>query len=229
MAKVLMVVTAADRVVLNDGTEHPTGFWAEELVEMHRALVSAGHSVDIATPRGAAAPVDPASVVADSDATPELNAYLATIAEELAHPLVLGGVALGSYDGVVLPGGHGPMADLAFDADLGALLVDAVDRDAVVGVLCHGPAGLLSAVRSDGSFAFAGRHLAAFTDEEERIGGLGERTPFWVESSLRDLGAVIEPGEPWSSTTVVDGRFVSGQNPQSSVAMAAHLVAVLSN
>ena len=37
------------------------------------------------------------------------------------------------------------MADLAFDADLGRLLIDAVDRDAIVGVLCHGPAGLLSA------------------------------------------------------------------------------------
>ena len=32
MTKVLMVVSAADHWTLNDGTHHPTGFWAEELV-----------------------------------------------------------------------------------------------------------------------------------------------------------------------------------------------------
>jgi len=32
MTKVLMVVMAAKHWTLNDGTPHPTGFWAEELV-----------------------------------------------------------------------------------------------------------------------------------------------------------------------------------------------------
>ena len=65
------------------------------------------------------------------------------------------------------------MQDLAFDPDLGRLLLDALDRDAVVAALCHGPAGLLSATRPDGTFAFAGRRLAAFTDAEEGPGRPG--------------------------------------------------------
>ncbi|MDR6867900.1 putative intracellular protease/amidase [Microbacterium resistens] len=227
MSRVLMAVTGADTLTLADGSAHTTGFWAEELVELHRALVAAGHDVDVATPGGVRPPVDPGSLDAAGDAGVGLRDYLASIDDVLAAPLTLGDIAVGSYDAIVLPGGHGPMADLATDADLGRLLIDAVDRDAVVGVLCHGPAGLLSAVRPDGGFAFDGRRLAVFTDEEERIGGLGERTPFWVEGRLRELGAIIETGEPWSSTVVVDGRLVSGQNPQSSVATAERLVALL--
>lgn len=227
MANILMAVTGADHIDLADGTAHPTGFWAEELVELHRHLAAAGHSIDVATPGARRPTVDPGSLDTETAAGEELQRYLDGIDEWLSHPRALASVANGEYDAIVLPGGHGPMADLAFDADLGRLLIDAADRDATVGVLCHGPAGLLSAVRSTGDFAFAGRRLAVFTDEEERQGGLGENTPYWVESRLRALGSVIETGAPWSSTAVADGRFISGQNPQSSVATAELIVAAL--
>ena len=58
MARVLMIVSAADSLTMRDGTEHPTGFWAEELVVAHRALLRAGHTVDIATPGGRRPTVD---------------------------------------------------------------------------------------------------------------------------------------------------------------------------
>ncbi len=227
MSRVLMVVTGADTLTLTDGTAHPTGFWAEELVELHRSITAAGHRLDVATPGGRGATVDPGSLDTDTESGREFAAYLDSIAGVLAHPLVLGDISAGEYDAIVLPGGHGPMADLAFDADLGRLLIDAVDRDAIVGVLCHGPAGLLSAIRPDGSFAFAGRELTVFTDEEENAGGLGARSPYLVESRLRELGAVIAAGAPWSSTVVVDGSLITGQNPQSSVATAQRVVAAL--
>src|SRR6478735_48273 len=215
MAHVLMAVTGADAIELTDGTAHPTGFWAEELVELHRGLVAAGHDVTIATPGGVRPPVDPGSL--SGDGADDLRTYLDDIDGLLAQPRALGDVREGEYEAIVLPGGHGPMVDLAVDADLGRLLIDAADRDAVVGVLCHGPAGLLSAVRADGSFAFAGRRIAVFTDEEERQGGLGAGAPYLVASRLSELGAVIEPAAPWSVEVVRDGTLVSGQNPQSSV------------
>ncbi|WP_395243368.1 type 1 glutamine amidotransferase domain-containing protein [Agromyces sp. MMS24-K17] len=227
MTKVLMAVTGVDRMTLADGTSHPTGFWAEELLELHRGLTAAGHDVQVATPGARAAVADPASLDPATDAGRRMQADLDALAGVLAHPRALADVADGEFDAIVLPGGHGPMADLATDADLGRLLVDAVDRDAVIGVLCHGPAGLLSAVRPDGTFAFAERRLTVFTDAEEHAGGLGENSPYLVESRLVALGAIVESGEPWSSTVVTDGRLVSGQNPQSSAATAAAVVTAL--
>ena len=42
MANILMVVSAADSLTMRDGTQHPTGYWAEELVVSHQSLRDAG-------------------------------------------------------------------------------------------------------------------------------------------------------------------------------------------
>lgn len=224
MARVLMIVSAADSLTLRDGSEHPTGFWAEELVVAHRLLREAGHDVDVATPGGVAPTVDRASLTPEAAGGEEraeaLRTYLQRIDAELAVPLVLGDVDGAGYDALVLPGGHGPMADLHHDADLGRLLVEADRAGRIIAPFCHGPAGLLSAVDADGAFAFAGRRLTVFTDEEELAGGTGEQTPWFVESTLRERGAVVETGPAWASHVLRDANLVSGQNPASSEAVA---------
>ncbi len=231
MTTVLMVISAADNITLADGTPHPTGYWAEEVAASHHVLREAGVEVRIATPRGEAPTADPSSLDADGDVGDEAGTsfrdYLDALGEELTRPLVLADVDLDGVDAVLLPGGHGPMVDLAGDADLRHLLLEADRRGLVVAALCHGPAGLLSATREDGTFLYAGRRLTAFTDEEERAGGLGEGCPYLLETRLRELGAVLETGPAWSSTVVVDGTLVTGQNPQSSVATARAVLTAL--
>ncbi|WP_394620489.1 type 1 glutamine amidotransferase domain-containing protein [Lentzea sp. JNUCC 0626] len=218
MKKLLMVVSAADSLTLADGTSHPTGFWAEEVVESVRVLREAGVAVTLATPGGVVPTVDKASLDGTFD---EAVASL----EDLRTPVVLDGVQAADFDAIYLPGGHGPMADLASDATLGALLAEFHDGGKLVAALCHGPAGLLSAVRADGTFVFAGKEMAVFSDEEERQGGLA--VPYSVAGRLASLGARISSGEPWSSTVVVDGGLVTGQNPQSTVATAARVASLL--
>lgn len=231
MSNILMVVTAADSLTLADGTSHPTGFWAEELVVAHRDLARAGHTITIATPGGRVPTVDPGSLsvdlVGEQAKVDEFRAYLASIEAELAAPLALDAVRAADYDAIVLPGGHGPMADLAFDASLGAILTEADAAGTLIAPFCHGPAGLLSAVEASGAFVFAGRRLTVFTDEEERTGGLGENTPWFVASTLRERGASVEGAAPWSSHVVRDGNLITGQNPQSSEAVAAALLEAL--
>lgn len=231
MSNILMVVTAADTLVLADGSAHPTGFWAEELVVAHRDLTAAGHTITIATPGGRVPTVDPGSLkaetVGDPDKVDELRGYLASIEQELNNPVALNSVDASAYDAIVLPGGHGPMADLAFDATLGTILTAADDAGTLIAPFCHGPAGLLSATRADGDFVFAGRRLTVFTDEEERSGGLGAQTPWLVASTLRERGALVEDGAPWTSHVVRDGNLITGQNPQSSDAVAEAVIEAL--
>lgn len=218
MKKLLMVVSGADSLTMADGTSHPTGFWAEEVVESVRVLREAGVEVTVATPGGVVPTVDKASLDGRFD---EVVASL----EDLRTPATLAEMNAADFDAIYLPGGHGPMADLAFDKDLGTLLADFHDSGKLVAALCHGPAGLLSAVRADGTFVFAGKEMAVFSDEEERQGGLA--VPYSVAGRLAELGARLASGEPWSSTVVVDGRFVTGQNPQSTVATATRVAGLI--
>ena len=231
MANILMVVSAANSLTMRDGSEHPTGYWAEELVVSHRTLLDAGHTVHIATPGGRKPTVDEVSLAADSaggqDRADSFRTYLESIDAELSAPLVLAGVDVASYDAVVMPGGHGPMADLYQDADLGRILVGANAAGKIIAPFCHGPAGLLSATDDDGAFTFAGRRLTVFTNEEELGGGTGPNTPWFVEDVLKEKGAVVENGAAWTSHVVRDGNLITGQNPQSSEDVAKEVLKAL--
>ncbi|SIN90099.1 type 1 glutamine amidotransferase domain-containing protein [Agromyces cerinus] len=233
MSNILMIVTGANALTMKDGSEHPTGFWAEELVTAHRDLVAAGHTVTIATPGGVtptvdAGSLDPSQAGGDEQAR-ELAEYLDAIADDLAGAVPVADVDAADYAAIVLPGGHGPMTDLAFDANVGRVLIAANEAGAVIAPFCHGPAALLAAKLADGTNAFAGRTLTVFTDEEERTGGTGENTPWWVESALREAGLLIDSAGPWSDHVVVDGNLVTGQNPQSSASVARRVVEALAS
>ncbi|MHA7223858.1 type 1 glutamine amidotransferase domain-containing protein [Arthrobacter sp. RHLT1-20] len=231
MANILMVVSAANSLTMRDGSEHPTGYWAEELVVSHQTLLNAGHTVHLATPGGAKPTVDEVSLAAESaggqDRADGFRKYLSGIDAELSAPLALADIDPAAYDAVVLPGGHGPMTDLFQDAELGRLLVAADRAGKVIAPFCHGPAALLSATDDAGAFAFAGRRLTVFTNEEELNGGTGPNTPWFVEDALKDKGVLVENAGAWSSHVVRDRNLISGQNPQSSEDVAKEVLKAL--
>ena len=201
MARILLVLSGSDHWTLADGTRHPTGYWAEEFVVPHRTFRAQGVDVDIATPGGVHPTVDQASLSPEANGGDEakaagLRSYIDSIEAELARPLALEDVRqrAGDYDASYIPGGHGPMEDLPGCAPLGQIIIELHDTGRLVAAMCHGPAGLLSANRDDGSWLFAGRLLTAFTNEEEEQAGLASKAPWLLETRLRERGARFVPG-----------------------------------
>jgi len=127
------------------------------------------------------------------------------------------------YDAVFIPGGYGPMVDLADNPDVLRLLCVMHEASRIVAALGHGPAALLSAPhRADGLWLFDGYRMTGFTDEEEdqtRLGKLG--MPWYLEAALKNRGAVFDDAlAAWTSHVVVDHNLITGQNPASASAMA---------
>jgi putative intracellular protease/amidase len=226
--RLLVVLTGADTWTLADGTSHPTGFWAEEFVEPMRVFRDAGVDMTVATPRGVAPTVDEASLSPDGaggeDRAAELRAALDALRDVLAAPAALEDISPADYEGVFVPGGHGPMEDLAKSPELGRLLIAMLDDDKVIAAVCHGPAALLSAERDDGSWAFSGRELSAFTNEEETQAGLAGSAPWLLEDRLREAGGNVATAQAWQPFSIVDGNLVTGQNPRSSTEVAQRTV-----
>ena len=228
MTKVLMVVSAADHWTLNDGTHHPTGFWAEELVTPYSIFTDAGWDIDVATPGGIAPTVDSASLdesAGDAETLREVKTKLDKLQPVLAEPLNLDNVEAADYDLVFYPGGHGPMEDLAVNETSARILVDRMANNAPVALLCHAPAAVLATENAPGGSPFAGRAMTGFSNDEERSAGLAERAPWLLEDRLIALGAKYdkaqEPGAPY---VTVDGNLYTGQNPASSRELAERLV-----
>ena len=76
------------------------------------------HSITLASPKGGQPPLDPKSDAPDAqtDATRRFKAD-GDAQAQLAATEVLGEIDPAGFDGVFYPGGHGPMWDLADDAD----------------------------------------------------------------------------------------------------------------
>jgi len=230
MSNVLIVLSAAKTWTRTDGSTYESGIWAGELVEAHEKFAEAGCDIHIASPGGQRPTIDPHSLDPDIAGTDvqRFAAYLETISESLATPLVLAEVDPAEYDAVVIPGGHGPVEDLYKDPDMGRVLVAADGAGKIIAAVCHGPAALLSATGPDGGWLFAGRRMTGFSDEEEVEFGTAENAPWLLATRLRERGARYERGPvSWEPFVVRDGRLISGQNPASSGPMADAVLAAL--
>ncbi|MFD4631051.1 type 1 glutamine amidotransferase domain-containing protein [Streptomyces sp. NPDC058284] len=227
MSKILFVVTGADHWTLADGTRHPTGFWAEEAVAPYEAFKAAGHEIVVATPGGVVPTVDRGSLAPEVNGGQEgadrVEASLAAFTE-LQGPVKIAEVDLDDYAAVFYPGGHGPMEDLAVDADSGRLLTRALETGKPLGIVCHAPAALLAAAKADGTPAFAGYRLTGFTNAEEAQAGFADRAEWLLQDRLVRGGADFREGEPWAPHVIVDRNLVTGQNPASSAPLAAELL-----
>ncbi|KUL21037.1 type 1 glutamine amidotransferase domain-containing protein [Streptomyces regalis] len=227
MSKILFVMTGADHWTLADGTKHPTGFWAEEAVTPYQAFTAAGHEIVVTTPGGVVPPLDQGSLAPQFNGGEEGAKKMAdTIASisEIQHPIKLQDVDLDDYAAVFYPGGHGPMEDLAVDATSGKLLVNALASGKPLGVVCHAPAALLAATRSDGGNAFSGYRLTGFSNAEEIQSGLAAGAKWLLQDRLVEIGADYQEGEPWAPNVVVDRNLVTGQNPASAGPAAAEML-----
>jgi putative intracellular protease/amidase len=227
--KILFVVTGARHWTLADGSEHPTGFWAEELVAPYKTFIEGGYQVDFATPGAVAPVVDEASLAPDVNGGQEQADAIAQFVKDLAAlktPLKLEDVTLGDYAAVFYPGGHGPMEDLAVNADSARLLVETLESGRPLGIVCHAPAALL-ATEADGASPFSGYHLTGFTNAEEQQAGLADKAKWLLQDRLVKLGTQFDEGEPWAPHTVVDRNLYTGQNPASSEPLSRQILEAL--
>jgi putative intracellular protease/amidase len=223
--KILMVLTSHDNL---GETGNRTGFWLEEFAAPYYVFKDAGAEITLASPKGGQPPVDPGSdsEEAQTDATRRFKADDAA-QQSLAHTVPLASVSASDFDAVFYPGGHGPLWDLAEDADSIALIEASAAANRPVGAVCHAPAVLRHTRGSDGKPLVSGKKVTGFTNTEEEAVGLTGVVPFLVEDMLKANGGAYEKGDDWASFVVTDGTLVTGQNPASSEAAAKRLLALL--
>ncbi|QBP42374.1 type 1 glutamine amidotransferase domain-containing protein [Paenisporosarcina antarctica] len=212
--KILMVLTSTDKM----GEDNPTGTWLSEFADAYLAFKKQGYDVTVSSILGGKAPVDPASI---DENTPQ---EILDAEKYLANTVSIEEVEMGEHEVIFLPGGHGTMFDFPENKKLQSLLREFYEADKYVVSVCHGPAGLVGATLSNGQPLVKGKRVSGFTDAEERETTLDSLMPFLLESKLRELGATVETVPNWSEHSVVDGKLITGQNPQSTPLVVKELL-----
>ncbi|MFW2542888.1 type 1 glutamine amidotransferase domain-containing protein [Primorskyibacter sp. 2E107] len=223
--KILMVLTSHDQ--LGD-TGNKTGFWLEEFAAPYYVFKYAGADITLASPKGGQPPIDPSSDNEDTQ-TDDTRRFKddADAQRHLATTLQLADVTESGFDAIFYPGGHGPLWDLAEDADSKRLIEAFAAADRPVGAVCHAPAVFRHTLGADGASLMSGRRVTGFTNSEEDAVGLTNVVPFLVEDMLKANGGQFERGDDWADFVLRDGKLVTGQNPASSASAAKEVLALL--
>jgi putative intracellular protease/amidase len=228
-----LIITTSHGVLAAPGqTGGPaTGVFGSELTHPYYTFLDGGMEVDVASIRGGSIPVDPQSFLFMIK-SPEDERYLndPVAQARVKNSIPIAEVDIDQYDIVFISGGWGAAYDLAQSPELAAKVSAAYygDKEAIIGGVCHGVLGLVSARDRDGDLLIAGRRMTGVTDKQ--IGELDiEITPLHPETELRKAGAVFESQtafrDIFATHVAVDDeqRFVTGQN-QNSGLETAHLM-----
>ncbi|WP_258545286.1 type 1 glutamine amidotransferase domain-containing protein [Micromonospora provocatoris] len=201
-------------------TGRSTGYYVGEAAEPWEVFRAAGYDVDLASVAGGEPPVDGRD---ENDTTQ--NDFLATAG--VTDTPKAADVDPERYDVILFAGGHGTMWDFPDDPDLARIARSVHERGGVVAAVCHGPSALVNLTLSDGSRLIAGKRVAGFTNSEEAAVGLTDEVPFLLADKLTEAGAQHVPAPDFTEHVVVDGRLVTGQNPQSARAVADAVVKLI--
>jgi putative intracellular protease/amidase len=225
--KILIVLTSHSE--LGD-TGKKTGFWVEELAAPYYELADAGAEITLASPNGGSPPIDPSSELpaAQTKSTRRFGQD-EPLKHKLAHTLKLSDVKASDFDAVFYPGGHGPLWDLAGDANSIALLESFQQQGKPMALVCHAPCALLHVKLPNGDPLIKGRNVTGFSDTEEAAVKLTKVVPFLLEDELRKAGGHYSKGPDWGVYVQTSGLLVTGQNPASSGATALALLKLLKN
>lgn len=211
-----------------DATD-PTGLWLSELTHAWHVFAQRGFTQALVSPAGGLSPIEPRSLKwPNKDAT--ASAWLA----DEAHMALLANTARpddidpADFDAMYFTGGHATMWDFPDAPGLQTITRNIFERGGIVSSVCHGYCGLLNTRLSSGELLVAGRKLTGFSWAEEILAGVAKKVPYNAEAEMRQRGARYEKAWlPFVSNVVVDGRLITGQNPQSATAtaqaVAAHL------
>ncbi|MDR0214131.1 MAG: type 1 glutamine amidotransferase domain-containing protein [Comamonas sp.] len=200
----------------------PTGLWLSELSHAWDLFARQGYAQTLVSPLGGPSPLEPRSLEwPNLDST--ARAWLADPKrmDLLRHTTAAGDIRAQDFDAIYFTGGHAVMWDFPGSQPLQHITRDIYERGGVVAAVCHGYCGLLETLLSNGQRLVQGRRLTGFSWREEVLAGVARKVPYDAEALMRERGALYEKAWlPFVSKVVVDGRLVTGQNPQSARATA---------
>lgn len=250
--EVLVLLSSETQLALKDDKQYTTGFYLNEFGVPADRLLKAGYELVLVTPKGNAPRVDENSVTAQYFGGDEQEMQrIRTLVENLPgidDTLSLKEVLesdLNRYAGLLIPGGHAPLIDLANSPEVGALLRHFHQAGKPTAAICHGPIALLSAQRDPAAYQAAlangekpaandwiyqGYRMTIFSTPEEQVfeqSLQGERILFYPATAMESAGGKLNYAEAWAPHVVVDRELITGQNPFSDHALGEKLVQML--
>ena len=214
--KLLMVLT---NTAIDDKGQS-TGFWFSELTHFYHVFDGTEFHIDFVSPKGGNAPIDPTSIENLDEIS--LQYYEDTnFKKSLTNTNSPSEINVKDYSVIYFVGGHGAMWDFSDDSLLQKITTQIYENNGIASAVCHGTAGLLNTKLSNGNYLIQNKEITGFSNIEESIVGKTNSVPFLLQDKIENRnGNYNKNFIPFTSNVVIDGRIITGQNPNSTTEVA---------
>ncbi len=229
--KILMVASSP---TISKQTQWPIGFWAAELTHPLRVFQEAGYDVELVSTDGGKLEMDAYSNPTDASGYSANDVitlgYLQQKAfnDMLENTKKLTEANAQNYDAIFLVGGQAPMYTFKENKDLENLFIEFYESGKPSAAVCHSTTLLLDTKISNGELLVKGKTWTGFADAEEDFvdNAVGMKVqPYRIETEAKKIeGTTFKTSAPFSSHAIQDGNLITGQQQNSSSAVAELVV-----
>jgi CubicO group peptidase (beta-lactamase class C family) len=198
----------------------------EEIVIPYDIFVKAGYQVDFISPNGGAIPI---GYINSSDSIQKKYIYDAFFMDRLKNTLKPSAIKAEDYSSIFYTGGGAAMFGVAENPTIQNIARKIYSTNGIVGAICHGTAGLAYLKDDAGKSLYNGKKITGFPNKFENMEAEYYKTfPFAIDNAIKaNEGNFVYSDQGWDSFTIVDGRFVTGQDPSSASKMAHEIIALI--
>lgn len=198
----------------------------EEIVIPYALFVKAGLTVDFISPNGGAIPI---GYINSSDSIQKKHLYDAFFMDKLEHTLKPSNIKADEYSAVFYTGGGAAMFGVAENQTIQNIARKIYNTNGVVAAICHGTAGLAYLKDDAGKSLYRGKKITGFPAKfENKESEYFKTFPFVIDQAIKNNeGNFVYSDKGWDSFTIVDGRFVTGQDPSSASRMTHAIIELL--
>ncbi|WP_316839671.1 serine hydrolase [Pedobacter gandavensis] len=198
----------------------------EEIVIPYHLFAKAGYTVDFISPKGGPIPI---GYINSSDSIQKKYLYDAFFMDKLEHTSKPLDINTDDYSAILYTGGGAAMFGVAEDQTIQKLTRKIYNKNGVVAAICHGTAGLAYLRDDAGKSLYKDKKITGFPNKFENKEAAYYKTfPFVIDQAIKSNGGhFVYSDNGWDGFTIVDGRFVTGQDPSSASKMTHEIIALI--
>lgn len=197
-----------------------------EIIEPYEVFIQAGYQVDFISPKGGAIPI---GYLNTSDSLQKKYLYDAWFMDKLEHTWKPTEIIAENYVAIFYSGGGAAMFGVAEDTTIQKIARNIYHRNGVISTICHGTAGIAYLKDENGKSLYAGKRITGYPDKFENTEmDYYKAFPFSINQAIqKNEGNFIYSEKAGDGFNLVDGRFVTGQDPSSATQVAGEVVKML--
>jgi CubicO group peptidase (beta-lactamase class C family)/putative intracellular protease/amidase len=197
-----------------------------EIVVPYDVFTKSGFTVDFVSPKGGAIPI---GYINASDSIHKKYLYNNFFMNKLKSTMKPTEVVPEDYSAIFYGGGGAAMFGVAENTVIQNLARQIFTNNGVVSAICHGTAGLAYLKDEAGKSLYKGKKITGFADKfEDKNEEYYKTFPFAIDQAIKNNeGNFVHADKLGEGFYVVDGRFVTGQDPSSGAKMASEIITLI--